>query len=191
MRLFAGALSAAALAALCSGAEWSQFRGPNAAGVADAAKLPVQFGPAKNVIWKTPLPPGHSSPVIWGHRIFLTAAEGGSRADAGRDKVVDDGGNLLAFTRMDGAKVLSIESAIRKAETAASSRAPTGRIVGELEFRLAHATGGRLTNLKGGLPIVVEGITIGGIGVGSQTGDEDLEVARAGVAALAGAATFD
>jgi uncharacterized protein GlcG (DUF336 family) len=39
------------------------------------------------------------------------------------------------------------------------------------------------------LPIVVEGITIGGIGVGSQTGEEDLEVARAGVAALAGAAT--
>ena len=105
--------------------------------------------------------------------------------------IVDDGGNLLAFTRMDGAKVLSIESAIRKAQTAASSRAPTGRIVGELEFRLAHATGGRLTNLKGGLPIVVEGITIGGIGVGSQTGEEDLEVAKAALAALAGAATFD
>jgi uncharacterized protein GlcG (DUF336 family) len=105
--------------------------------------------------------------------------------------VVDDGGNLLAFTRMDGAKVLSIESAMRKAATAASSRAPTGRIVGELEFRLAHATAGRLTNLKGGLPIVVEGITIGGIGVGSQTGEEDLEVAKAGLAALAEAATFD
>jgi len=64
-------------------------------------------------------------------------------------------------------------------------------IAGELEFRLAHATGGRLTNLKGGLPIVVDGITIGGIGVGSQTGEEDLEVAKAGVAALAGAATFE
>ena len=60
-----------------------------------------------------------------------------------------------------------------------------------LEMGRDQAIGGRLTNLKGGLPIVVEGITIGGIGVGSQTGDEDLEVARAGVAALAGAATFD
>lgn len=104
--------------------------------------------------------------------------------------VVDEGGHLLAFTRMDGAKRLSIESSIRKASTAASSRAPTGGIQGELEFRLAHATSGRLVNLKGGLPIVVDGITIGGIGVGSQTGEEDLEVAKAGLAALAGAASF-
>ncbi|HLX28387.1 MAG TPA: heme-binding protein [Casimicrobiaceae bacterium] len=104
--------------------------------------------------------------------------------------VVDEGGHLLAFMRMDGAKRLSIESSIRKASTAASSRAPTGGIQGDLEFRLAHATSGRLVNLKGGLPIVVDGITIGGIGVGSQTGEEDLEVAKAGLAALAGAASF-
>lgn len=105
--------------------------------------------------------------------------------------VVDEGGNLLAFTRMDGGKVLSIESAIRKAATAASSRAPTGGIQGDLEFRLAHATSGRLVNLKGGVPVIVEGITIGGIGVGSQTGEEDLEVAKAGLAAIDGAKTFD
>jgi uncharacterized protein GlcG (DUF336 family) len=105
--------------------------------------------------------------------------------------VVDEGGNLLAFTRMDGGKVLSIESAIRKAATAASSRAPTGGIQGDLEFRLAHATSGRLVNLKGGVPVIVEGITIGGIGVGSQTGEEDLEVAKAGLAAIEGAKSFD
>jgi len=104
--------------------------------------------------------------------------------------VVDEGGNLLAFTRMDGGKVLSIESSIRKAATAASSRGPTGGISGDLEFRLAHATSGRLVNLKGGLPIIVDGITIGGIGVGSQTGEEDLEVAKAGLAAIDGAASF-
>lgn len=98
--------------------------------------------------------------------------------------VVDEGGNLLAFRRMDGAKVLSIESAIRKAATAASSRGPTGGIQGDLEFRLAHATSGRLVNLKGGLPITVDGITVGGIGVGSQTGEEDLEVAEAAIAVL-------
>lgn len=101
--------------------------------------------------------------------------------------VVDEGGDLLAFTRMDGGKRLSIESAIRKASTAASSRAPTGGIQGELEFRLAHATSGQLVNLKGGLPIIVDGITIGGIGVGSQTGEEDLEVAQAGLRAIASA----
>jgi uncharacterized protein GlcG (DUF336 family) len=105
--------------------------------------------------------------------------------------VVDEGGNLLAFTRMDGGKILSIESAIRKAVTAASHRSPTGGIQGDLEFRLAHATSGRLTNLKGGLPIVIDGLTIGGIGVGSQTGEEDLEVAKAGVAAVTGAKSFE
>lgn len=104
--------------------------------------------------------------------------------------VVDEGGNLLAFTRMDGAKVLSIDSSIRKAATAASSRGPTGGIQGDLEFRLAHATSGKLVNLKGGLPVIVDGITIGGVGVGSQTGEEDLEVAKVGVAAIAGAQTF-
>lgn len=105
--------------------------------------------------------------------------------------VVDEGGNLLAFTRMDGAKILSIESSIRKAVTAASSRAPTGGIPGELEFRLAHATSGRMVNLKGGLPIIADGITIGGIGVGSQTGEEDLEVAKAALRAVNSVQQFD
>src|SRR5260221_9419804 len=84
--------------------------------------------------------------------------------------IVDDGCNLLAFVRMDGARVLSIESATRKAITAASNRVPTGGLEHELGQRLGVTTGGKLTNLKGGLPIVVEGKVIGGIGVGSGTG---------------------
>jgi uncharacterized protein GlcG (DUF336 family) len=98
--------------------------------------------------------------------------------------IVDDGGHLLAFTRMDGAKVLSIDSSLRKAITAASSRVPTGNVHADVELKLAFATQGKLTNLKGGLPIVVDEHVIGAIGVGSGTGDEDLEVARAAVAAL-------
>lgn len=57
-------------------AEWSQFRGPNGAGVADQTSLPVEFGPGRNVVWKTSLPRGNSSPALTGDRIFLTAAEG-------------------------------------------------------------------------------------------------------------------
>jgi outer membrane protein assembly factor BamB len=91
----------AALAVLSLGwapaADWPQFRGPNASGVSDATRLPVQFGPDKNVVWKTALPFGHSSPVIWGDRIFLTGAEGGKREDAGRQKVVDAGGALYTI----------------------------------------------------------------------------------------------
>ena len=101
--------------------------------------------------------------------------------------IVDDGGNLLAFVRMDGARFLSIDSATRKAVTSASSRAPTGGIPVETEIKLGLATNGRLTNLKGGVPIVVDGKVIGAVGVGSGTGDQDVECAKAGIAALAGA----
>ena len=55
--------------------DWPQFRGPNAAGISDDSNLPVEFGPDKNVVWKTPLPPGHSSPSIAGEKIFVTAVE--------------------------------------------------------------------------------------------------------------------
>ncbi len=53
--------------------EWSQFRGPNGSGVSASTGLPAEFGPDKNVVWKTPLPPGHSSPVLTRNRIFVTA----------------------------------------------------------------------------------------------------------------------
>ena len=57
-------------------ADWPQFRGPNGLGVADTTGLPEVFGPDKNVIWKTALPPGHSSPALTEDRIFVTAYEG-------------------------------------------------------------------------------------------------------------------
>ncbi len=98
--------------------------------------------------------------------------------------VVDTGGNLLAFIRMDGAKILSQLSATQKAITAASSRVNTGGVPADVETKLALATGGLLTNLKGGLPIVIDGQLVGAVGVGSGTGDQDVEVGMAGIAAL-------
>jgi outer membrane protein assembly factor BamB len=56
-------------------ADWPQFRGPNGFGVSTDRNLPVEFGPGKNVVWKTEIPPGHSSPVVAGSRIFVTAYE--------------------------------------------------------------------------------------------------------------------
>ena len=53
--------------------EWSQFRGPNGTGVSETKNLPTEFGPNKNVVWKTALPAGHSSPVLTRDRIFVTA----------------------------------------------------------------------------------------------------------------------
>ena len=60
---------------LAAASDWPQFRGPNASGVSEATGLAVEFGPGKNVVWKTAVPPGHSSPSVAGDRIFLTAVE--------------------------------------------------------------------------------------------------------------------
>ncbi|MBL9140114.1 MAG: PQQ-binding-like beta-propeller repeat protein [Verrucomicrobiales bacterium] len=57
-------------------APWAQFRGPNGAGIAGDARPPIRFGPDTNLLWKTALPPGHSSPILWADRIFLTAFDG-------------------------------------------------------------------------------------------------------------------
>ena len=61
------------LATFVSGEQWSQFRGPNGTGVSSTTGLPDAFGPSKNVIWKTALPAGHSSPVLTDDRLFVTA----------------------------------------------------------------------------------------------------------------------
>jgi outer membrane protein assembly factor BamB len=55
---------------------WSRFRGPNGRGVVETSNLPVEVGPDTNVIWKTELPSGHSSPILSDDKVFLTAAEG-------------------------------------------------------------------------------------------------------------------
>lgn len=73
--LLTGSLpTVAAAAAAADGGNWSRFRGPNGSGVTDEA-VPVRFAEA-DYDWKTALPgQGHSSPVVWGDRIFVTAAD--------------------------------------------------------------------------------------------------------------------
>ena len=64
-------------ALLTAAPSWPQFRGPNSSGVADGAKPPIEFGPGTNLLWKTEVPGGVSSPCVWGDHVFLTAAEDG------------------------------------------------------------------------------------------------------------------
>ena len=66
---------AGALALGAHAGDWPRFRGPNGSGVAQTTGLPEKFGPNLNVIWKTALPLGHSSPVVSGDRVFLTAVD--------------------------------------------------------------------------------------------------------------------
>jgi glc operon protein GlcG len=104
--------------------------------------------------------------------------------------VVDDGGHLLAFARMDGAKLSSVEIAIRKAHCAAIRRLPsaparTGDEVNVLlSIALSVASQGRQIPLRGGIPLQVDGVCVGAIGVSNGTEDQDVDVAQAGVRAL-------
>lgn len=68
----------AALAAVSSPAEeWTRFRGPNGSGISTATGFPVEFGNGRNMLWRTPVRSGKSSPVLTEKHVFLTAAEGG------------------------------------------------------------------------------------------------------------------
>jgi len=104
--------------------------------------------------------------------------------------VVDDGAHLLAFARMDGAKLSSVEIAIRKAQGAAIRRLPTAPArTGEevnvvLSMGLALATQGRQIPVRGGIPLLVDGVCVGAIGVSNGSEDQDVDVAQAGVRAL-------
>jgi glc operon protein GlcG len=107
--------------------------------------------------------------------------------------VVDDGGHLLAFARMDGARPASGYTAMTKAVTAATFRQETGPLPpkGEPDLLLnlslqtaAAAAGGKLTTLKGGVPVVVDGQVVGGVGIGGGSGEQDAEAAKAGIQAL-------
>jgi glc operon protein GlcG len=105
--------------------------------------------------------------------------------------VVDLGGNLLSFARMDGAKGLSVISSTNKARTAALSGSPTGGAHADVELQVTLAHENHWTNLIGGLPIRVHGFVVGAVAAGSGTGSQDLAVARAGAAAIPGADLFE
>lgn len=105
--------------------------------------------------------------------------------------VVDDGGHLLAFARMDQARPASAATAITKAIAAATTRTATGPLRRDgaesdlllnLSLQNAAAAGGsKMTSLLGGVPIVVDGQVIGAVGVGGGTGEQDAIVAKAGI----------
>ena len=100
--------------------------------------------------------------------------------------IVDASGVSLAELRMTGAKFLSLKSARAKARTAASIGAPSDVIPEPVRPAIAAATEGDVTGLGGGLPIIVEGTLLGGIGIGSGSPEQDKEVAEAALAVLSG-----
>ena len=93
--------------------------------------------------------------------------------------IVDSSGELLGEIRMNGAKFLSRKSARAKALTSASIGAPSIVIPEAVKPAIGAATEGCVTGLPGGLPIWVDGELVGGIGVGSGSGEQDIMVGTA------------
>lgn len=134
----------------------------------------------------------HPKLTLEGARAILAAAE--KHAQEIRCPmniaVVDEGAHLLAFVRMGGAKPSSISVALVKAQAAAMRRAPTGSAMSGdqpnvvLSLGLALANSSAQTPIRGGVPLSVDGQIVGAIGVSAGSEDQDLEVARAGAAAL-------
>jgi uncharacterized protein GlcG (DUF336 family) len=98
--------------------------------------------------------------------------------------IVDASGEPLGEIRMTGAKYLSRHSARTKARTAASMGAPSDTIPDTVRPAIAAATRGQVTGLGGGLPIRLQGMLVGGIGVGSGSPEQDVAVARAALWAI-------
>jgi glc operon protein GlcG len=155
---------------------------------------------------KKPDGPGSSpaAPLVTRERVQLNLAGAELIVAAAKQKaagmelklniaVVDDGGHLLAFARMDSARPASAYTAMTKAVTAATFRQETGPLPlkGEPDVLLnlslqnaASASGGKVTTLKGGVPVVIDGQIIGAVGIGGGTGEQDAEAAKAGIQAL-------
>ncbi|HHJ35699.1 MAG TPA: heme-binding protein [Gammaproteobacteria bacterium] len=102
--------------------------------------------------------------------------------------VVDSGGNLAAFLRMPGAFLHSIDIAIDKAYTSASFGFPTSQwqeiFADEEMLKLGMPNRDRLVVFGGGLPLTIENMHLGGIGVSGGSADQDADCAQAGIDAV-------
>ena len=100
--------------------------------------------------------------------------------------VTADSGNLIAFERMDGGKAHSIVVAQDKAFTAGAARKATHEYnevntPGSLAFGIHTEHGGRVSSVGGGLPVMVDGECVGGIGASSGSPQQDMDVSQAGI----------
>lgn len=100
--------------------------------------------------------------------------------------ITDESGNLVAFERMDGGKITSITIAIDKAFTAAAAKKATHEYgsasqPGSPAYGINSAIHGRLMVVGGGLPVIVDGEVVAGIGISSGTPAQDQECAQAGI----------
>ena len=98
--------------------------------------------------------------------------------------IVDDGAHLLYLERLNGAKVMSIEIATQKACTSAISHRPTATFAQRVEQSITFLRVPGILPLQGGLPILAGDECLGGVGVSGGSGEQDEQIAAAGIGAL-------
>lgn len=121
--VFCGFISITSAGRALGEAHWPQFRGPGGRGVAGAGRLPVRVGPNDTPLWKTALPYGHSSPCVWGDRIFLTGLTEGKLETL----CIDRKGGTVIWRRTAPAKAL--EDVHREGSPASATPTTDGRHV--------------------------------------------------------------
>ena len=104
--------------------------------------------------------------------------------------VTDESGNLIAFERMDGAKITSVQLAIDKSYAATGIQKSTQALgevnqPGQPAHGISSALGGRMVAVGGGVPVLHGSDVVGGVGVSSGSPAQDHDVATAGAAAFA------
>jgi glc operon protein GlcG len=98
--------------------------------------------------------------------------------------IVDDGGHLLHFARMDGASPANARVAVAKGRTAAESRRTSAEWQERIKTRPEMLKMPGILPVQGGVPIMVEGTCVGGVGVSGVQSHDDERIARAGIEAL-------
>jgi len=137
--------------------------------------------------------PAAAQPPTYGAQITLETAKKIAAAavvEAVKNKwpvaiaVVDNHGFLVYYERLDDTQTASPAFAVEKARTAAMFRRPTKALEDATQTRVSVLGFPGATPITGGLPILVDGKIIGGIGVSGVTAEQDEQVARAGLDAL-------
>jgi uncharacterized protein GlcG (DUF336 family) len=106
--------------------------------------------------------------------------------------VADESGNLIAFERMDGAKILGVGLSANKAFTAAISKRPTHEYneicqPGNLANGIHTSSGGQFSIVGGGFPVIVRNTVVGAIGLSGGAVEQDMECAEAAIRGILGA----
>ncbi len=136
---------------------------------------------------------GQSVPLLEKKTVGLAAAKkmvAAAEAEAVKNNwklsiaVVDDSGNLVYYEHMDGAGTVTIALSQGKARTAAALGIPSKALDDGLAKGNFQVLSLGLTPLRGGLPIIVDGKTVGGIAASGAKSEEDEQCAQAGIDAL-------